>query len=195
MMAFELIIFAAAWVIGLYLLNSLLARQFIKLSLKPLLFYVSNLAMLGVYGETIFGNVYHYVFGHSLWRYTVLPIHHGYTSQYALVLWGAYGFHLYLMHDTVVKRHAKATRYLPYIFCLEAIVIEAAVNITFRLSFGHYLFYFLPSDLWHLTSVQTLPVYFAGGFIFSMMLVKGRRDPLFFAGGAAAYATVLIILT
>lgn len=195
MIILQLAIFSSAWIVGLYLFNSLIARQFKKVSLKPMLLYVCCLAMLGVYGETIFGNAYDFFFGHPLWRYTVLPIHHGYTSKFALVLWGAYGFYLYLMHDNVVKRSAKAAKYLPFIFCAEAIAIELAVNATYRLVFGRYLFYYVPGDLWHLTSLQTLPIYLAGGFLINTMLRKSRPDPLFFAGAAAAFATVLVFLT
>ena len=190
-----LALFSAVWTIGLYLINSLIARQFKRVSLRPMLLYVCALAMLGVYGETIFGNVYDYIFGHPLWRYTVLPIHHGYTSKFALVLWGSYGFYLYLMHDNLVKRSAQVAKYLPFIFCLEAVAIELAVNVTYRLVFGKFLFYYVPGDLWHLTSLQTLPRYLAGGFAINAMLRRGRSDPLFFAASAAAFATVLVFLT
>src|ERR1700760_1676127 len=109
-MTIQLILFAAFWLIGLYALNSAIAGGWKKLQVKPVLLYVSTLAMLGVYGEVICDSIYHVIFGRPLWLYTVLPVHHAYTSKYAVILWGAYGFYLYLMHDNILKRHSNAAK-------------------------------------------------------------------------------------
>jgi hypothetical protein len=190
----QLILFAASWAIGIYAFNSVVARRFKKIDVKFALLYVSTLAMLGVYGEVILGNLYAHIFGHPLWRYTVLPVHHAYTSHFALCLWGIYGFHLYLMHDNLEKRNTKAIKYLPLLFCIEAIIIEGLVNLTFRATFGRYIFYYFPSDLWHLTSIQTLPIYLVGGYAIQEAIKRGRSDPMFFTIAAIGFAGTLVFL-
>jgi len=191
----QLTLFCLIWITGLYVFNSLVAREFKKISLKPVFLYISTLAMLGVYGETIFGNVYNYLLGHLLWQYTIFPIHHGYTSRFALVLWGMYGFHLYLMHDSLGKRNIKSAKHLSLIFCVEAIIIEALVNLTYRATFGKYIFYYFPADLWHLTSIEVLPVYVVGGFAINEALKRTKPEPIFFGLAATMLAFVLIFLT
>ncbi|HSW80010.1 MAG TPA: hypothetical protein VLG47_04505 [Candidatus Saccharimonadales bacterium] len=194
MFAVQLSIFAIAWISGLYLLNSLIAGEVKQIKFKPMLLYVTTLAMLGVYAEVICDTIYNFIFGKPLWVYTVLPVHHAFTSKFAIVLWGAYGFYLYMMHDNILKRHSNAAKYLPYIFCLEAIVIEAMVNVTFRIFFGHYIFYYLPGDLGHITSLQVLPIYLIGGFVISAMLLKGKTKPLFFSSIGVILVCILVFL-
>ena len=130
--------------------------------------------MLGLCGEICYDTLYSnllYV-GHPFWNYTVYPIYHAYTSLYAIILWGIYGFLLYLQHDTFKKLQRASIHKLALIFSLEAIPIEMLVNITYKLSFGHYLYYYFPSDLWHLSSIQTLPFYFVAGYVVTQTFRK-----------------------
>ena len=195
MLYLKLVLYALFWIVIVYGFSSLVARKFKKINLKVALLYMATLAMLGVFGEVLIGSVYKYFFGHPFWLYTVLPVHHGYTSKYALFLWGIYGFCMYLLHDHTRGRNIKLTKYLPLMFMASAIIFEALVNLTFLVFFGKYIFYYFPSDLWHLTSVQVLPFYLLGGFILNESLKKARADPIYFTVAATALASVFVFLT
>lgn len=191
----QLVFFAAAWAVGIYLVDCLLTRQIKHVQLKPALLYVSTMGMLGVIGEVSIGSFYNFLFGTPLWNYTVLPIHHAYTSQYALFLWGIYGLHLYLLHGSSKKGKPKSITWHALTFCIEAIAIEALVNLTFKLSFGRYIYYYFPSDLWHLTSVQTLPFYLAAGFIIFYAIRSFKADIKFYTAMCTSIAFVFVFLT
>lgn len=191
----QLTLFAVAWAIGIYGINCLIARGFKPINPKQAILHIVAMAMLGLVGEVTIGSLYTYLFHKPLWNYTVLPIHNAYTSQYAMFLWGIYGFHLYLLHGTLKKRKISSIHQLAFIFCLEAILIEACVNITFRLSFGRYIYYYFPSDLWHFTSVQTLPFYLAAGYVIIMTFRKFEMDSSFYSLMSAAFVFVLAFLT
>lgn len=153
------------------------------------------MAMVGLAGEIIVGSVYHFLFHRPFWNYTIYPIHHAYTSRFALFLWGIYGFHLYLLHGTLKNKNIKKLNHLAFIFCLEAIAIEASVNLTYKLSFHKYIYYYFPNDLWHLTSFQTLPFYLAAGYLVVMTFRKFEQDPRFFTAFSATMVGVLAFLT
>src|SRR4051794_7051697 len=93
--------FAVGWIVGVYLLNCLIAWQIKRIDPIRAFLYASTVAMLGLFGEIFVDTIYARFFSTPLWRYNVLPIHHAYTSTFAIVLWGAYGFHLYLLHDSL----------------------------------------------------------------------------------------------
>ena len=93
---FELLLFALSWLGLVYLINSLIARKWKKIEPATALLYFVSMATMGIVGEVAVNSVYEFMFGHPLWTYGIFPIHHNYTSQYAAILWGVYGFHLYL---------------------------------------------------------------------------------------------------
>lgn len=163
-----------------YFGNCIFAKKFIRIEPKMAMLYVSTLALLGIFGEIFVNSVYHFFFGTALWEYHIYPIHHGYSSQFAVFLWGIYGLHLYLLHGALAGRKITSKKYMTYVFAFEGVAIEFITNALFLLSFGEYLFYYPPSDLWHLTSVQVLPAYLAGGFIIVKTLKRFKKDPWFF---------------
>lgn len=168
----NLIYFAIGLPIVIYVLNCLAAREYKKVNLKTALLYISSVAMMGVFGEIFVGSIYTAITGHHLWDYTVYPVQGGFTSKYAPVIWGSYGWYLYLSHDTLRKHGITATKHLALIFAVETVFLEALCNGTFKLLFGDYLFYYLPSDLWHLTSVQAMPFYLIAGYAIAEMFKK-----------------------
>ena len=144
---------------------------------KTALLYVVTMAALGVLGELVFDTVYNFVIGRPLWEYRVLPIHSAYTSVYSLFLWGAVGLHVYLLHGLLQREGELSIHKLAGISCLEAIVLEALVNLTSLAAFGEFIFYYNPSDLWHITSLQTLPLYLFAGYITMATLRLASRTP------------------
>lgn len=196
MHTFRYVWFALAWAVLLYVINSVIAHQLKKIELRQMILYVTSVAMIGVFGEILLDTFYNAVVGHPLWRYNILPFHNGYTSYYALVAWGLYGFHLYLLHGSLAAKWSiTRTRHLALIFCLEALLLEALLTLSSRLVFGKYLYYYLPGDLWHVSSLQNIPFYFVCGVIILKTLKRFKSDPLFFSGMSASLTFVLLFLT
>ena len=187
-----LIYFSVAWVLIVYLFNSLVARSFKKISIETAALYISTVALIGVFGEVFSDTLYNAVFGIPLWQYQVFPVHGGYTSYYSLFVWGMYGFYLYLLHDSLNGWHIESTRKLAAIISIEAIVLEFIFNGTFLLVFGSYFFYYLPNDLWHLTTVQAIPFYFLAGIAITKTIKQFKSAPLFFILMNVLLASVFI---
>ena len=195
MVYFKLILFALLWIATVYSVACLAARKLKRVNLKIALLYASTLALLGVFGEVTIDSAYKFAFGHLFWVYTILPVHHGYTSRYAIFLWGIYGFAMYLLHDHTGKAHKiKITKWLPYQFMATAIIFEAAVNLSFRAMFGRLIFYYFPNDLWHLTSIQVLPFYLLGGYVMSASLNHAKSYPTFYSVGGVLLGSVFVFL-
>lgn len=171
----DLIIFSLALPVTIYLFNCLVARGWRKLELKTLLLYVSSVAVMGVFGEVFVGSMYNALFHRHLWDYTVFPIHHGYTSLYAPFIWGMYGFYLYMSHDTLRKHGLKKESHLALWFAVETVFLEAATNGSYRLFHGEPLFYYTPTDMWHLTSIQAIPFYLVAGFAIVRLVDRYMR--------------------
>src|SRR5438105_7997316 len=99
----RLFLYSAFILTSVYLLSSLVAGKFKKIKFKRIhtsraLLYISSVAMIGVLAEIFVDTMYVHLFHHPLWLYQFFPIHHAYTSQFSPVLWGTFGFYLYLMH-------------------------------------------------------------------------------------------------
>ena len=92
----------------------------------------------------------------------------------------------------VQKRSTTSVVARSSIFCLDAILFELGVNGSYKLLFHKYLFYYLPSDLWHLTSVQTLPLYLLAGFITVEVLEHEKSHPRTAFVGSIALAICLV---
>jgi hypothetical protein len=191
----QLALFALIWIISIYVINCLIAKEFKKINILQAILHVTAMAMNGVIAEVIIGNTYHFVFHRALWQYTVYPVHYGYTSKYAPFLWGLYGFHLYLLHGTVDRAKRVSVHRLALLFCLEAIIIEGIVNLTFKLGFGHFIYYYLPSDLWHFTSFQTLPFYLLGGYVVLETFKNSELNPKFYIFVSTSVLFVIAYLT
>jgi hypothetical protein len=195
MLSYQLVSFALLWIVIVYIVNVLIARKFKSVQVKPALLYIFFLAMLGPIGEVFIGSIYNYLFGGHLWDYTLFPIHHGYTSLYSPVIWGIYGFYLYLLADTIKDNERMRGVRLALLLSLETILLEAIVNLTYLLLFGRYLFYYYPADLWHFTSIQTIPFYFLTGFVIMGSMKRFKPDPVFFTLMCVAIMVVFVFLT
>ncbi len=163
-----------------YLFNSAIARGFKKIQPARALLYMSTVAMIGVFGEVFVDTIYKHLFHTPLWRYNVLPIHHAYTSYYAAVLWGIYGFYLYLLHDSLGKWSVSRERHLALIFSVEALVMEASAELASRVVLGKYVYYYYPGGLWHISAFQNFPFYLLCGFLIVKTIKRFRADPVFF---------------
>lgn len=191
----SLFLFSLGWVAILYIFNSVIALKFKQINIATLSVYVSSVALIGMCGEIFLGNVYYLIFETPLWEYRILPIHDAYTSLYSVVIWGMYGFHLYLLHDTFDGKRFISERTLILLFSIEAIILEILLNLSSLVVFNEYVFYYFPTDLWHLTSVQAIPLYFLGGIVIAKTLKRFKTDPKFFILMNACLLVVIAVLS
>lgn len=180
--------------------NILIQRVFIpsfqKIDYKYALLYITTVALLGVFGEVLIDSLFVIARGEPLWEYHLLPIHNAYTSYYSLCIWGMYGFYLYIFHDFLKGKRSKlSSKHLFIIVGVEAILLEIAINTLYLAIYGDYIFYYLPSDLWHLTSVQAIPFYFLLGTVISKCIKRFRRDPRFFITMNVCLVAVMVFFT
>lgn len=176
----QLFLFFALCVVIVYILNCVIARKILHVDAKMLAVYVSAMMLIGVFGEIFINQLYQWIVGHSLWEYRVLPIHDAHSSRFAFFLWGVYGLHIYLLHGVLDGTFFNSKLYMRYCFWLEGVAIEFVTNSLFLLWFGTYLFYYPANDLWHITSVQGFPCYFAASFVIVSALKRFKKDPKFF---------------
>jgi hypothetical protein len=188
----DLVIFGIFLIVIVYLINCVIVRGIKKISPSRALLYISTVAMIGVFGEIFVDTIYAWIFGNPLWIYNVLPIHHGYTSQYAVVLWGIYGFYLYMLHDSLGKWSRNTQMHLALIFSFEALVLEAAVELISKGAFGQYVYYYYPGDLWHISTVQNFPFYLICGYLIVRTIHRFKADPRFFTI-IATWVTVILV--
>ncbi|TAH33984.1 hypothetical protein EYC59_04165 [Candidatus Saccharibacteria bacterium] len=193
MFALKLIAFTVLWTAIIYGLNCVVARGAKRVEPKRALVYITAVAMIGVYGEIFLDTIYNAIVGRPLWYYNLLPIHGGFTSAFAPIVWGMYGFHVYLLHDTLnTKWSITRTRHLALIISLEALVLEALLTLSAKPFFGEYLYYYLPSDLWHVTSLQNMPFYFMCGVVIVQVMRRFRREPWFFSALSTFFVGMLV---
>lgn len=189
----SLVYFSIAWIAIIYLFNCLVAREFKRVHPTRALAYISSVVLLGVFGEVLIDSLYDALFGVPLWEYRLLPLHNAYTSYYSLVIWSMYGFYLYLLHDSL-NNHVRSSRVLAIVISVEAILLEILLNVSHLLIFGQYVFYYFPNDLWHVTSIQAIPVYFLAG-LFIVRMTRGIKvDPVFFATVNMVLVAVLVFI-
>lgn len=189
-----LTIFTIVWLLILYGANSLVARRWLRLELRTVGLYVLTMTALGMFGEILYDNLYSAAVGRPLWEYRLLPIHQAYTSLYSLLLWGSTGFQLYLLHSVLGRSVTASLHKLAALFTLEAVLLEVLANVSFLVIFGKYIYYYLPADLWHITSVQAFPLYWLAGYATILCLRLTQKLPrLAVVGSSIVLACILLL--
>jgi len=187
--------FSLAWLLALYLLNCLISRSLKRINLKQAVLYFCTTAMIGLFGEIFLDTFYKWAFGTPLWRYNVAPIHLAYTSSFAIVTWGLYGFHLYLLHGTLRARSISKSWHLALIISVEALFLEAALTLSAKPFFGDFMYYYYPNGLWHVSAFQNIPFYFIFGFVIINVLRRFQTSPRFFSILAAWLTFIIAFMT
>jgi hypothetical protein len=188
------VIFPVLWLVVLLILYVLFGGKLKDINAKLLILYVLYMAMLGPVGEIFVGTLYNLVIGHPLWQYKVAPTHHAYTSLYAPVIWSISGAYLYCIHEHVRLFSQKSKWLQAFGRMLETIIVEAALNVCFWIISGGLIFYYLPADLFHVTSLQTLPFYFILGLIVMKSMKRLRKDPVFYSALFGFLAFVIVYI-
>ncbi|MFP4477480.1 MAG: hypothetical protein ACLFOY_18095 [Desulfatibacillaceae bacterium] len=154
---------------GLYLFNCALAGRRLRLDWRSMVLYMGILLIAGITCEVGVDSLWVWLFGKPLWEYQIYPLHHGYTSGVAIVMWPMYGFYIYCLH-CAIKQNPKLgilDNYLAKaaLIGMDAMALEIMVN-TFALAlFQTYYFYYMPHDLNHFSSIQVFIPYVITGNI------------------------------
>jgi len=192
---FQLTLYALSWLSVIYLFNCILAKHLIKPQIQPILLYGSTIMLLGVFGEVLIGSLYQTIFQTKLWEYRAAPIHNSHTSLYSIFIWFFYGLHLWLLHSNFNKENKLSKISFPLLLGFEALIVEILVNLTYLSLTGTYIFYYFPSDMFHLTSVQAIPIYILAGYIIPKVIRKMESNHRFFITLNTILVLIFTLLT
>ncbi|HNY49486.1 MAG TPA: hypothetical protein PLV50_03610 [Smithella sp.] len=167
----------------IYIFCSLLNKKFIVIQLPKLVLYMGATFFGAMWYEIILDTFFVKVSGQPGWLYKIWPMYHGYTSGVGMVMWPLYGFFIYCMNSAIETNpkfinlnngSAKA-----FLFAIDAMALEILVNCFSIVFFHTYLFYYLPGDLMHFTTIQIfIPYLFACslGAAFSWFLNSLKKN-------------------
>ena len=117
-----------------------------------------------------------------LWVYQIFPIHNGDTSLYSfLFIWPVYGFHIYLFQKKFPIFTDKTKQYFAAAcIALDAVLLEFLINLSSIIVFSRFIFFYLPGDMYHFTTLFVLPFYFLGGLVIVKTMRRFIKEPVFF---------------
>lgn len=165
-----LFLFFTPW---LYLFNCLFVRQFLKIDVPTLCLYIGVVFCCAILIEITANTLFTWVLDRPAWLYKIFPIHDGYTSASAPVLWTVYAFHLYLFHQAI---KIKGSKFLDNNFTkavligMDAMILEIFVNTFSLILFNSYYFYYLQGDLNHFTTIEIFIPYMSCSFVGLLLL-------------------------
>jgi hypothetical protein len=192
-MAPNLIIFFLYLVTVIYFAGFALANSSTQTKIKEVFMYSGTLALIGCISEVAINSFCRAAFDTSLWTYQVTPVHKGDTSIFAFFQWSLYGYHLYFVRNKIQSFNFKHEDYIfAFILSIEALLLEVFVNISSIYFLNTFIFYYLPADLGHLTTVYVFPFYLLGGAILIGIFNRFLKDPLFF--GMLSYSIAFIFV-
>ena len=163
------ILCALIFILGSYFANQYFSKNKLSLNKYLISLYAATVFLLAIICEVLVNAIYSYFVGEQLWVYHIMPRHEGDISLMAPLLWSAYGIHLYFVEQTYQLRLPKfSKRYhaTAMLHGLDApLVFEVSGNLIFLALVGQYYAYYLPGDLFHLTSLRVIPIYIACIFL------------------------------
>ncbi len=188
------VVFALLLVLVSFTINRRLLGGKLVIDAYRLALTASCVLLLAVIAESVINPLYEWWFGAKLWEYRVFPLHDANVSALAIIVWTAYGVHLYFTQQSLDQKLGKGwnrTCAKSLIIGFEApFIFEISGNFVFLLLMNNYYAYYLPADVHHFTSFQVVPVYmvciFTGLLILKMLerLPRHRAlPPALFAGG------------
>jgi len=175
------IIFGTALVLTSLCINRLILGSKLRIDFYGLALTASSVLLLAVIGESLINPLYELWFGSKLWEYRILPLHDQNVSALGLIVWTAYGIHLYFAKQTLEAKLPPRWNTpfgIAFIIGFEApFVFEILGNLIFLRLLGDYYAYYLPSDVYHLTSFQVIPIYMLCVYIGLLILDYLTRQP------------------
>jgi hypothetical protein len=163
------IVFSLLLVTISYSINRRLLGKQLVVDGYQLALTASCVVVLALVGESLINPLYTALFGQKLWVYRILPLHDGSVSALGVLVWAAYGIHLYFTRQTLINKLPHGlnnTAGIAIIIGFEApLICEVLGNLLFLQLLGEYYAYYLPGDVFHLTSLQVVPIYMLCLFI------------------------------
>ncbi|MDZ4220481.1 MAG: hypothetical protein U1D70_15865 [Methylobacter sp.] len=181
---------AVVYFTGLVLLNSPA-----PIKIKEVYLYSGTLALIGCISEVAINSFCRAVFDSPLWIYQVTPVHGGDTSTFAFFQWSLYGYHLYYVQKKLQSFNFKHEEAI-FVFALsiDALLLEIFVNLSSLFFLDTFIFYYLPGDIGHLTTIFVFPFYLLGGAILIGIFNRFLKDPLFFGTLSFSIAFIFVFL-
>ena len=146
-----------------FLVNRKLASPVFNVDPYLALLYAATVFLMAITAEVIVNTIYLYFIGEKLWVYHVMPLYNQDVSLFAPFLWSAYGIHLYFIEQTYRHRLPKLMKRKNASALLHGLdaplIFETSGNLIFLLLAGTYYAYYIPGDLFHLTSIRVIPLY------------------------------------
>lgn len=183
-----------------YVLNRRYCRGGLATDLPGIALLASLVFALAILCEASINPLYTQLYDEKLWVYRLLPLHDGNVSALAVLVWVAYGVHLYFLNQTLDSRlpaGARRNLYKAALIGVEAPLLwEVLGNGFFLLLVGEFYAYYNPGELFHLTSLRVVPIYilciYIGLLVYDRVrhLAHDRRiAAAFFAIGLAFLAS------
>ncbi len=192
----NLIIFFLYLVAIVYFAGFALTNSSTQVSVKEVYMYSGTLALIGCISEVAINSFCRAAFDSSLWIYQVTPVHHGDTSIFAFFQWSLYGYHLYFVHKKIQSLNVKYKEYIFAVFlAVEALLLEILVNVSSNFFLNTFIFYYLPGDMGHLTTLSVFPFYLLGGAILIGIFNRFLKDPMFFGTLSFSVAFIFVFLS
>lgn len=189
----NLIVFFLYLAAAVYLAGFALSDSSTQVNIKELFMWSGALAMIGCISEVAINSFCRAVFDSPLWIYQVTPIHHGDTSVFAFFQWSLYGYHLYFVDKKIRSFKVKYEEYIfTFLLAVDALLLEMFVNVSSNFFLDTFIFYYLPGDIGHLTTLAVFPFYLLGGAILIGMFKRFLNDPMFF--GTLSYSIAFIFV-
>lgn len=191
----NLIIFFLYLVVVVYSTGFALTDSSTQIKIQEVYMYSGTLALIGCISEVAINSFCRAAFDSPLWIYQVTPVHGGDTSIFAFFQWSLYGYHLYYLQK---KLQSFKCQYEGPIFAvvlsIDALLLEILVNLSSIFFLDTFIFYYIPGDIGHLTTVFVLPVYLLGGAILIETFKRFLNDPLFFGNLSFSIAFIFVFL-
>jgi hypothetical protein len=192
-MVTNLIIFFLYLATVIYFAGFALTNKSTQIRIKEVYLYSGTLALIGCISEVAINSFCRTAFDTSLWIYQITPIHRGDTSIFAFFQWSLYGYHLYYVQKKLQSYKFKHEEYIfAFVLSIDALLLEAFVNISSLFFLNSFVFYYTPGDMGHLTTVFVFPFYLLGGAILIGIFNRFLKDPLFF--GTLSYSIAFIFV-
>jgi hypothetical protein len=157
-MSFALLFPSISFLVNRRLCNGVIKRDFPGVALLSSLVF-----LLAIFCEATINPIYEHLFDEKLWHYRFWPLHDGNISALAILVWTSYGVHLYFLNqtlDTWFVPDGRRNLFKAMIIGVEAPLLwEVLGNGYFLLLLNDYYAYYLPGDVFHLTSLRVIPIY------------------------------------
>ena len=98
------LLFSIALIVFSYTFNRWLSGDRLKVDPYRIALTASAVLLLATLAESLVNPLYEWLQGRKLWEYRIFPLHDRNVSALAVVLWSAYGVHLYFTRQSLALK-------------------------------------------------------------------------------------------